>query len=149
MAAAAGGMAVGYMAGEFDKQQAGYENSIHESNARYLEQTAQRTIERGNKEEEDHREQVQLMIGNQRVSMAAAGVDIGTGTALAIQEETAYMGAEDARTIKNNAYLESLGYKKQAANERATGAAKIMKAQNNQIISMATMGMSGYSSSKS
>lgn len=147
MAQAAAGVAVGYMAGELDKQQAGYENSIHEGNAKYLEQTAQRTIERGNKEEQDFREQVQLMIGNQRVSMAAAGVDIGTGTALAIQEETAYMGAEDARTIKNNAYLEALGYKKQAANERATGAAKMMKAQTNQIMSMATMGMAGYSKS--
>lgn len=149
MAAAAGGMAVSYMASQVNNQNAAYENSIHQSNAKYLEQTADRVIERGNKEEQDFRNNVALMVGNQRVSMATAGIDVASGTALAIQQETANMGAADARTIKNNAYLEALGYRRQAQNERVAGVSKINQASERQFTSMATAGIAGMQASYS
>ncbi len=59
--------------------------------------------------------QTRRLIGAQRAS--ATDVEAGYGDALALQQESAALGAMDALTIKNNAFLESLGHKGNAVRE--------------------------------
>lgn len=147
MAQAAAGGAIGFIGGYMGVQNAQYENAIYEANAKSLEQQAQRAIEKGNEDEQSFRNQVALMQSNQRVSMAAAGIDIGSGTAAAIQEETIAMGNKDAMRIKNNAFLEATGFRNEATNQRRIGNAKVLNAQTQMWTSMASGGMQGFAAS--
>jgi hypothetical protein len=52
-----------------------------------------------------------LVSGGQRASAAAQGVSVDTGSAADIQEETGFLSGEEIRRIKNNAALESFGFK--------------------------------------
>lgn len=60
-------------------------------------------IAAGIQEEARHRAQVRQLIGEQRVALAASGVNVDAGTAGQIQADSAALGALDALTIRNNA----------------------------------------------
>lgn len=141
-------MAMAGISGMQGQAMANYNNSIAQTNARLLEEHAGRVMEKGAKDEMDFRNQVNQMVGTQRVSMASAGVDIGTGTALAIQEETAEMGARDAREIRNNAFLEAQGFRQEALNKKFEGRAGMLAADNQLRNGLITAGMQGYSMGK-
>jgi hypothetical protein len=51
--------------------------------------------------------------------MGAQGIDLESGSALDIQQETASLGAEEALNIKNNAWREAWGYRSQEADYKA------------------------------
>lgn len=51
-----------------------------------------------------------MLIGAQRVSLAAQGIDVNEGTALDIQAGTREMGELDILKILNNASREAWGY---------------------------------------
>ena len=137
-------LASAYLSSQAQNEQASRENAIYQANARQLALQSERVIEKGKEDENIHRQKVSQMIGSQRVSMASAGIDVGTGTAMAIQQETAYMGAEDASRIRNNAYLESLGYKAQASNQLAAGANRVAGAQASGNLGLINAGISAY-----
>lgn len=143
MGAAAAGFGTAIVGGKLNEENAQYEAGIYDANAKELELQAQRTQEKGEKDAQKYRNQVAQMVGNQRVSMASAGIDIGTGTALAIQEETAALGAEDARTISNNAWLDAAGLRNQAMNQRKMGNARVLNERARTFTSVAMAGMSG------
>lgn len=71
------------------------------------------------------------VIGSQRATMAAGGIDIGFGTAADLQAATAAMGELDAATIKNNAAREAWGYRATASTLR--DGAKHIKSESDQI----------------
>lgn len=56
-----------------------------------------------------HQMQVRGLIGSQRAALAAQGLDVSSGTALDLQDESAYFGELDAQTIRNNAAREAYG----------------------------------------
>lgn len=96
------------------KQQGKYESSIYETNARIADLQAQDAIKRGDKAAAENDRRTKVLLGAQRARMAAQGIDIESGSALDVQEDTAAYGAEDSLTIKNNAWREAWGYKAQA-----------------------------------
>lgn len=96
------------------KQAGEYDASVFESNARIQDILAADAITRGDKEAVKAKQATKRLIGSQRAAMGAQGIDIESGSALDIQQETAALGAEDALTIKNNAWRESWGYKVQS-----------------------------------
>jgi hypothetical protein len=57
------------------------------------------------------------MVGGQKASGAAEGIDVNTGTSKIIQEQTAEIGGKDFATIGNNAWMKSLGYQIEGENE--------------------------------
>jgi hypothetical protein len=75
---------------------------------------AKDAIIRGERSAEAAKIRTKLLIGKQRVSLAAQGIDIESGSALNIQQETAEFGAVDELTIRNNAWREAFGYRVQA-----------------------------------
>ena len=88
--------------------------SIYESNARIKEIMAADSIRRGKVEAKKAKQAANRLIGSQRVALGAQGIDVESGSALDIQEETAALGADDARVIENNAWREAWGLRASA-----------------------------------
>ena len=95
--------------------------AIYESNARMQELRAEDSIRRGNVEAKKAKQAAARLIGSQRATMGAQGIDIESGSALDIQMETASFGAEDALTIKNNAWREAWGLRASAVDYYGKG----------------------------
>lgn len=98
-----------------------YLEDTYNANARIMDMQAQDAIDRGDKNAQKMKTQTKKLIGSQRAAMAAQGLDLEEDDALAIQQETAAFGAEDAQTIKNNAWQEAWGYRVQAQDYRNKG----------------------------
>ena len=101
--------------------QGDYQNTMSQINARNAERMGKKAIERGNKSAADFRSKVNQMIGTQKTAYAASGVDIGYGSAKQVQEQTRTLGYDDAITIENNAFLESMGFEQDAFNKKQAG----------------------------
>lgn len=89
-----------------------------EMNARFAEMDAEYAIKMGNKAAADHQKKVSQVKGSQRAALAASGVSVDVGTASELQEETAYYGALDTATIKNNAWRQAFGFEQEALSSR-------------------------------
>ena len=67
--------------GKFQKGTARY-------NARVAENKAQETRAAGTEAENAHRQKVAMLLSKQRAQLGAAGVDLGSGSPLQLQEDT-------------------------------------------------------------
>ena len=108
----------GMMGAQNAKQQGAFQAAMAEQNAGYKEAAAQDAIKRGDVQADQYRRQVGQMIGSQRSGFAANGIDVNSGTAAEIQDDTAAFGEFDALTIANNAAREAWGYRVGADNDR-------------------------------
>lgn len=106
-----------YGEGEASKSAASYRKNIAKINENYARIQAEQVIKAGEKTATNYNRQIKQMIGTQRSSFASQGVDVNEGTAAEIQLETADFGAEDAQTIRSNAFLQAWGFKTQARND--------------------------------
>lgn len=118
-------MVVTAAAGVYDadtRKKAGqYEAEVAEQNAKLDDFRAEQAGQIGAIREEQKRAQVREAVGSQRATLAANGVDLGSGTAQDMVAETTAMGEADALTIRFNAMNEAWGYRTQAVNERNGG----------------------------
>lgn len=119
---------VGEAAAEASESQA----ELADYNAGVADLQAQDTIERGDLEANQFRQQVRGAIGTQRTVQAASGVDVGYGSAVDVQADAAYLGKLDEVTIRTNAArqawgytVSSMNYRRQAEILRETGEAQI------------------------
>ena len=92
-----------------------------EQNARMAELQVEDAITRGEKTASRSDAATQKLIGAQRAALAAQGIFVDSGSGLDAQVEAGRIGAEDAATIRINAYREALGLKSKAANDRFSG----------------------------
>ena len=106
-----------------------YNAAVQDMNATLSERQAKDALERGADEEQRKRQQVQALLGQQKASMAANGVDTSFGSPLDTLVDTSIMGELDALTIRTNAARESYDYKVQAVNQRAGATLNRMGAQ--------------------
>lgn len=96
------------------RKQGDYQKDMSDFNSDIAKIQARDAIYRGDKEAKQYLKKASTTIGSQRAALAAQGVDVSSGSALDIQEETAGQGALGALTIRNNAWREAWGYKVQA-----------------------------------
>jgi hypothetical protein len=87
---------------------------VDEFNARVYEGQATDAVARGKDTENRFRQQIKGLIGSQRASYAAQGIDVSDGSALDVQMDTARQGQLDALTIRTNAAREAWGFNVQA-----------------------------------
>lgn len=97
-----------------------YKAAVDRNNALLAQYQAEDAIKRGAQEAETQREKVQQMIGKQRAAFGASGLQVNTGTALLIQEDTAELGELDALTIENNAEREAQALRMRSENFSAS-----------------------------
>ena len=90
------------------EQQLGFNQRIADLQARDVEI-------RGRKAIEEHSRTIARVSGAQRAALAAQGIDVSSGTALEIQQETAALGAEDLSQIRANIFRDAWGLKAAAA----------------------------------
>lgn len=90
--------------------------NIADINARISEMGAQSSLEQGKQQKASLTLQTKQLKGRQRATMAANGVDLGTGSAAEIQASTDLMKEIDVGTIKTNAVRTAWGHRTQAVN---------------------------------
>jgi hypothetical protein len=114
-------LAGGMMGAQNARQQGAFQAAMAEQNAGYKEAAAQDAEKRGAADADRYRRQVGQLIGSQRAGFAANGIDVNSGTAADIQDDTAAFGEFDALTIANNAAREAWGYRVGAQNDLMNG----------------------------
>lgn len=89
-----------------------------EYSAEAAEARAQDAEKRGETEEQIHRRKIRQLMGRQRAILAAQGQDISGDSGLDILIDTAELSEIDAIIIRNNAALESWGYRAESYDQR-------------------------------
>lgn len=98
-----------------------YQKMVGQSNAHLAQIQASDAIDRGNLAAEHNQDKTRQLVGAQRASMAAQGVDVNTGSAANLQSDSETLGALDSMTLRNNAIREAYGYKVQSINDTFSG----------------------------
>jgi len=127
--------AVGTLVGAFAQKQAveadnkamEYNAQMQERNATIAQQQSQDAQIRGQEEETRHRQRVSQLKGTQRSALAASGVQVDTGSAFDVIEDTTRSGELDALSIRHNAGMETWGHQVQSSNYQ--GQAGLARAQ--------------------
>ena len=84
------------------RAQGKYQKGVADYNARVDENEAQRTREVGVEAENVHRRKAAALLSEQRAQLGAAGVELGSGSPLQLQEDTVALGEADALRIRSN-----------------------------------------------
>lgn len=113
-----------------------YETGRASYNARVAENAAQDTITAGVEAENVKRTETAQLLAKQRAQLGASGVDIGSGSALQLQEDTITLGEADALRIRGTAEAKAQALKTQSTLTLAEGAAARTAAKNKQIGSL-------------
>lgn len=121
--------------------QSAYQKQVYNQNASLAGMQADDAIQRGNLEAGKVRKRTNKMIGDQRASFGAQGIDPASGSAANIENETSAMGELDALTAKNNAWREAWGYKVQANQYTNQGSFAELAADNQSRNTLLTGGM--------
>lgn len=98
-----------------------WEQQQYEFNAKIADFQAEDALERGDIAASRVRAEGRRIKGSQRVAAAAQGIDVNSGSAAEIQDDTELFSELDANTIRSNAYREAFGYKIDAINSRGRG----------------------------
>lgn len=93
------------------------------ANAEFSKIQAQDAIRRGDISAMKYKTKVRQLLGSQRASMAAQGINVSgqDSSAADIQKQTLEYGYQDVQQIKNNAFREAWGLKFQASQYEAAG----------------------------
>lgn len=83
-------------------QQGEFQRGVSEYNARVAENEAEETRRAGVEAENIQRRKTAELISKQRAQLGAANIDLGSGSALQLQEEAAALGEADALRIRSN-----------------------------------------------
>jgi len=109
-----GGMSA-IIGGYFDFRQAQIAQRSAEFNANMLDLQAQDAISRGELETTKRRQLGKSILGQQRAGYSGQGVDVSSGTAAILAEQTSQMSEEDAMRIKLDAMRQAWGLRSQAS----------------------------------
>lgn len=132
----------GYQA--YAQNQAGkQQKKLADKNAELIDAQAEDALQRGEEQARAVRRATKKAVGSQRTAYATQGVDVSTGTAMDIQDETKLLGLSDEATVRKNAFREAWGLKKQASNQRLGGKYARREGRNAAIAS----GISGLGAS--
>lgn len=101
----------GQQQGQAEKAKAEFQANILNQNSRFAEMQAKESLRVGKEKEFESRLSGKRTIGAQRAALAAQGIELGSGSALDIQADTAAQSELDAITIRNNAFREAMGYR--------------------------------------
>ena len=127
-------MAVGTGAGMYASYQAGKANQkINNYNAAVADMQATDALARGETTASEAGTKTRELIGAQKAAYAAQGIDVTTGSAAEVQDQTQQIAQRDIQTIRLNALREAWGYKSQAKGMRMAGKYAYQGGVNNAI----------------
>lgn len=120
----------GVMGAQNAKQEGSFNADMLTGNAAFKKQAADETIAAGNTSADWQRVRTAQAIGSQRTAFAGNGIDVNSGSAAQVQDDTARLGELDALTIANNAAREAYGYRVQAKQDLQNAAQVKINANN-------------------
>lgn len=121
-----------------------YQAAVNRNNAMISEWNAQDAARRGEQDLIDQRRKTAAIMGTQRATLAGRGIDLSEGSALNILSDTAYLGEQDALTVKDNTAKAVWQAKVQANNDTANAGLLQMRANNeNPLLSGASSLLTG------
>lgn len=98
------------------QQAADFEAAVLRNNQTLAERAADDAIVRGRISEGIKRQEVNQLIGIQRAALAGAGIEVDTGSALAVTTDTAGIGEFEAQVVRANAEREAFDLRVDASN---------------------------------
>jgi len=141
----------GLQQSEMIKNQSRLTQLIAERNARYAEMDAWEAEKYGISQAARYDSVIEKTIGDQRVGFAAQNVDVNSGTAMAVQEETKLTGFLNMLDLQKNARAKAFGLKVEASNIRLGGYMAGLQSNLNAdaavrggVLSGINTGLSGY-----
>ena len=112
------------------KSQGEYEVGQYLFNAAISDMLAQESIEIGNKRAAKIKQIAGQIIGKQRASFAGQNVDVSTGSAIELQEDTRRQSTLDALETQNNAWKQAWGYQIKALDQRTQAEFKKIQSES-------------------
>ncbi|MEW6626585.1 MAG: hypothetical protein AB1431_07335 [Pseudomonadota bacterium] len=94
-----------------------------DQNARLAADAAKQSADATRDKAQQHWREVAQLEGQQRVAMAAGGLDVNFGNAGQLQDDTKMLAREDARRIYDQGAQDVLGYDIEGANYRSSAQA--------------------------
>lgn len=86
-------------------QQSQYQSEMAKAQERQSRQAANDALQQGVFQAQSVRDRVRQSLGRQRAAMAAGGLNIGTGSAFALQGDTAELGAREIQNVRYKARM--------------------------------------------
>ena len=130
-ASAYGGFSAGYHAisarnkAQGDKNMLSFEAQIYANQAAIAGYQAEIAQQTGVQREQGARLQTAAQTGSARAHMAAAGIDLGQGSATDVLASTAYMGEREAMMIRDDTNRQMWNYRNQQAMDLAQQKVKL------------------------
>ena len=106
-------------------RQGKYQKDIGKYNARVAENQAQEVRTAGVEAENTERRETAELLAKQRAQLGAANVDLESGSALSLQEDTVTLGEADALRIRSNFESQALSLETGAGLTRSQGDAAL------------------------
>ncbi|MFQ6256121.1 hypothetical protein ACLMPK_01230 [Yersinia enterocolitica] len=133
----------------YSQYQTGKANqSVANANAEAQENAAKDTLNAGNTQAQQQRDQARALAGKQAAALAASGADLTTGSALDVFGDTAEGGELDALTTVNNAQRQAAGLNFQAGVSRTQGAIQKQSGNMGAFTTLLNAPMSAYGAYK-
>ena len=158
VAVAAAGLSAysAYEQAKAQKQEGNYNAQVARNNATIDMQQRSSSLQQGDVEAQQAQMHQAQVLGAQRASLAANGVDLTQGSAQDLLTTTKFLGAQDVNTIQSNAARTAWGYSVQNMNDNATANLTQWKADSISPMKVALMAgtssllgsASSYASSK-
>lgn len=153
MAAAAAGSVTkafgSWQAGEAGAQASNFQAQVAENNAAAARQNFTWEMQAGQQRATDSEMKTRAQVGETKTGQAAAGIDVNTGSAAAVQSAEGKLGELDALTIRSNSARRAYGYEVAATSDEAQAQLDRAQASQSRIsgdIGAATSLLSGASS---
>lgn len=134
-------VASAYTSSRAIKDQGAFESQVAAQNAKLAKLQSDDALRRGELEAQNYQFQVKRLLGSQRARLAAQGLDLASGSAADVLEDTARFAAIDAVTIRNNAFREAMGYEIQSSEYRTQAAFAKITARNKAAQTILTGGL--------
>lgn len=112
-----------YQQGKGQQAQLEYQAAVNENNAKVSEWQAKDAQNRGELEAQRIARAGAGVKGAQRAGLAARGLDLGEGTAFALQEQTDIFSLYDQSTARDNAAKEAWALRQQGSNYSSAASA--------------------------
>jgi len=135
------------------RENAKLSKEVAELNAKYAEIDAYEAEQQGLTEEARYQSVIDSTVSAQRLAFAVQDVDVNTGIAKELQNESRLVGMLNKMDIKNQAHARALGIKGQARQYRLQGSMDQNQArgqasavQNAGVMSAVSTSLSGYGS---
>lgn len=96
-----------------------YQARVADQNARLSDEQARDALDRNKVDAQRLYRKIGQTAGQQTAAMAANGIDLSSGSALQVQQDTSAIGAEDVAQLYKSGAQEERGYEISAANDRA------------------------------